>query len=202
MLRYNPAVLRLSSISLTSASARFSGVIRNLFDRFSKALAVFLSLVFCEMIVMINVLKGSMVEAVHFGFEYVPSKYLQDFLNPIAHHFSTPMVLKMINSECMNLLIIDGERRMERARVVKDEIVEQNTRFLAVFVEAKNSIIVLLSEREDKLGTLAIAVPKQKDFLGPPLSSVLLGDKNSVSARMFAEQLADERENSVGIGLP
>jgi hypothetical protein len=90
---------------------------------------------------------------------------------------------------------------MERARVVKDEIVEQNTRFLAVFVEAKNSIIVLLSEREDKLGTLAIAVPKPKDFLGPPSSSVLLGDKNSVSARLFAEQLASVREKIVLVSV-
>jgi hypothetical protein len=83
---------------------------------------------------------------------------------------------------------------MERATVVKDEIVEQNTRLLAVFVEAKNSIVVMLSEREDKLGTLAIAVPRQKDLLGPPLSSVLLGDKNSISARMFAEHLANVKE--------
>ncbi len=83
---------------------------------------------------------------------------------------------------------------MERARVVKDEIVEQNTRFLAVYVEAKNSCMVLLSEKEDKLGTLAIAVPRPKDLLGPPSSSVLLGDKNAVSARMFAEQLAVVKE--------
>ena len=83
---------------------------------------------------------------------------------------------------------------MERARVVKDEIVEQNTRFLAVYVEAKNSCMVLLSEKEDKLGTLAIAVPRPKDLLGPPSSSVLLGDKNAVSARMFAEQLAAAKE--------
>jgi hypothetical protein len=94
----------------------------------------------------------------------------------------------------MNLLIIDGERSMERARVVKDEIAEQNTRFLAVFVETKNSIMVLLSEREDKLGTLAIAVPRQKDLLGPQSSSVLLGDKNAISARMFAEYLANAKE--------
>jgi hypothetical protein len=111
------------------------------------------------------------------------------------------MILKMINSECVNLLIIDGARRMERARVVKDEIVEQNTRFLAVFVETKNSILVLLSEREDKLGTLAIAVPKPKDFLGPQSSSVLLGDKNSVSARLFAEQLASVREKIVLVSV-
>jgi hypothetical protein len=104
------------------------------------------------------------------------------------------MVLKVINSEWMNLLIVDGEGRLERARVVRDEMVEQNTRFLAVFVEAKNSIIVLLSENEDKLGTLAIAVPRPKDLLGPPSSSVLLGDKNAVSARSFAEYLASVKE--------
>jgi hypothetical protein len=79
---------------------------------------------------------------------------------------------------------------VERARVVKQEILEENTRFLAVYVEAKNSCLVLLSEKEDKLGTLAIAVPKPRELLGPPSSSVLLGDKNVASARMFAENLA------------
>ena len=82
---------------------------------------------------------------------------------------------------------------MERARVVKDEIVERNMRFLAVYVEAKNSCLVLLSEREDKLGTLAIAVPRPKDLLGPTASSILLGDKNAISARMFAENLAERK---------
>ena len=82
---------------------------------------------------------------------------------------------------------------MERARVVKDEIVEQNVHFLAVYLEAKNSCLVLLSEREDKLGTLAIAVPRPSDMLGPPSSSILLGDRNAVSARMFAEILAERK---------
>jgi hypothetical protein len=82
---------------------------------------------------------------------------------------------------------------MERAKVTKDEIVEQNRHFLAVCVEAKNSCLILLSENEDKLGTLAIAVPKPKDMLGPPSSSVLLGDKNAISARMFAEYLASRK---------
>jgi hypothetical protein len=51
----------------------------------------------------------------------------------------------------------------------------------------------MLSEKEDKLGTLAIAVPKPKDLLGPVSSSVLLGDKNAVSARMFAEHVASRK---------
>ncbi len=80
-----------------------------------------------------------------------------------------------------------------RAKVMKEELTEQDTRFLAVYVEAKNSCLILLSEHEDKLGTLAIAVPKPKDLLGPASSSVLLGDKNAISARMFAEYVAAKK---------
>lgn len=82
---------------------------------------------------------------------------------------------------------------MERAKVVKEELFEQDTRFLAVYVETKNSCLIMLSEKEDKLGTMAIAVPKPKDLLGPVSSSVLLGDRNSVSARMFAEYVAAKK---------
>jgi hypothetical protein len=82
---------------------------------------------------------------------------------------------------------------MERAKVVKEEILEQDMRFLAVYVEAKNSVMIMLSEKEDKLGTLAIAVPKPKDLLGSVTSSVLLGDKNVISARMFAEYVASKK---------
>ena len=82
---------------------------------------------------------------------------------------------------------------MERAKVVKEEVQEKDMRFLAVYVEAKNSIMIMLSEKEDKLGTLAIAVPKPKDLLGSVTSSVLLGDKNVISARMFAELVASKK---------
>ena len=79
---------------------------------------------------------------------------------------------------------------MERAKVVKGEIVENNQHLLAVYMEMTNSCLVLLSEREDKLGTLAVAVPRPKDLLGPPTSSILVGDRYSISARMFAEHVA------------
>jgi hypothetical protein len=88
---------------------------------------------------------------------------------------------------------VDGAGKMERANVIKEEIIEKDYRFLAVYVEAKNSCLILLSEKEDKLGTMAIAVPKPKDLLGPVSSSVLLGDKNAVSARMFAEYVATKK---------
>jgi hypothetical protein len=80
--------------------------------------------------------------------------------------------------------------KMERAKVVKEELFEQNTPFLAVYVESKNSCLVMLSEKEDKMGTLAVAVPKPNNLLGPVTSSVLLGNRNVVSARMFAEYVA------------
>ncbi len=83
--------------------------------------------------------------------------------------------------------------RNGRAKIVKEELVKDNIRFLAVYVEAKNSCLVLLSEQEDKLGTLAVAIPKPKDLLGPVSSSILLGDKNAVSARMFAEFVAAKK---------
>ncbi len=82
---------------------------------------------------------------------------------------------------------------MERAKVIKEEVQQQGINFLAVYVEAKNSVMVMLSEKEDKLGTLAIAVPKPKDLLGSVTSSVLLGDKNVISARMFAEYVASKK---------
>jgi hypothetical protein len=82
---------------------------------------------------------------------------------------------------------------LERAKVTKEEIQQQDTRFLAVYVESKNSCMVMLSEREDKLGTLAIAVPKPREGVGAVTSSVLLGDKNIISARMFAEYVASKK---------
>jgi hypothetical protein len=82
------------------------------------------------------------------------------------------------------------EKAVERAKVVKEELLEQDTRFLAVYVESKNSCMIMLSEKEDKLGTLAVAVPKPKDMVGVATSSVLLGNKNVISARMFAEHVA------------
>ncbi len=82
---------------------------------------------------------------------------------------------------------------MERAKIFKDELLERDTRFLAVYMETKNSCLVLLSEKEDKLGTLAISVPKQGDIPSLPTSSILLGDKNAITARMFAEYVAAKK---------
>lgn len=73
---------------------------------------------------------------------------------------------------------------------MKDEIYEKNTRFLAVYLETKNSCFVLLSEAEDRLGTLAAAVPPAAKIIQTSTSSILLGDRNTVTVRMLAERLA------------
>ena len=86
-----------------------------------------------------------------------------------------------------------GEKQMERAKIAKEELHEQDRHFLAVYVETKNSCTIMLSEKEDKLGTLAIAVPKPKDLLSSVTSSILLGDRNVISARMFAEYIAAKK---------
>ncbi len=79
---------------------------------------------------------------------------------------------------------------MPRAKIVKEEIVERNTTFLALHIETENANQLFLSEGEDRLGTLAVALPQQKKLLGPSLSSILLGDRNLMIARILAELLA------------
>ena len=79
---------------------------------------------------------------------------------------------------------------MSRAKIVKEEIVERDTSFFAVYLETGNSSFLLMSEGEDRLGTLAVALPQPQKLVGPPLSSILLGDRNVMVARVLAELLA------------
>lgn len=82
---------------------------------------------------------------------------------------------------------------MSRATIVKEEISEKNMHFLAIYIETKNAVLVLFSEAEDQLGTLAASVPPTTETrIQPLLSSVLLGDRNTTTARMLAERLASK----------
>jgi len=56
-----------SSIWVSSNFARAPGVISNCFERFSKALAVFRSAVFWEMMVTTSVSNGSFLDLTHLG---------------------------------------------------------------------------------------------------------------------------------------
>jgi hypothetical protein len=79
---------------------------------------------------------------------------------------------------------------LSRARVVKEKLEENGVLFLAVYMETRNASLILLSEGEDQFGTLAVAIPPEQRMVGPPLSSILLGDRNVTTARVFAERLA------------
>ena len=81
---------------------------------------------------------------------------------------------------------------MSRAKIIKDELVERDTKLLAVYVETENANQLFLSEGIDKLGTLAVAIPQPEKMVGSPLSSILLGDRNIMISRVLAELLAQK----------
>lgn len=83
---------------------------------------------------------------------------------------------------------------MSQAKVVREEVKEGNASFSAVYIEMSNACIIFLSEGEDRLGTLAVSIPQREHFVGPPLSSVLFGDRNIVVARLLAERVSQESE--------
>jgi hypothetical protein len=87
---------------------------------------------------------------------------------------------------------------MTHTTVFKDEIEEGSVHFLGIYLETKNACIVLLSEGEDQLGTLAVAIPPSSQTVAPSLSSVLMGDRNTTTARAFAERLA-AKVNKIGL---
>ena len=79
---------------------------------------------------------------------------------------------------------------MERGQVFQEEIKQNESVFSGLRLEIKNANLILLSEGEDKLGTLAIAVPQKEKMLGTPVSAIILGDRNMIVARLLAESLA------------
>lgn len=87
---------------------------------------------------------------------------------------------------------------MSRAKILKDEIVEENVKFLIIYIETKNACLIMLSQNEDRLGTLVAAIPPGGGLIGPPTSSVLLGGKNATLARVIAERTA-LRTNKVSL---
>jgi len=74
------------------------------------------------------------------------------------------------------------------AKIVQEKITHDDTTFYAVRLETKNANLLLLSEGE---------APIEK-MLGPPVSSILLGDRNTIIARMIAERLA-RKTGKIGI---
>jgi len=80
---------------------------------------------------------------------------------------------------------------VSQAKVIREEIKEAEATFSALYIEMKNGCLIFLSEGEDRLGTLAVSIPQRGRLLGPPLSSILFGDRNTTVARLIAERLAN-----------
>jgi hypothetical protein len=79
---------------------------------------------------------------------------------------------------------------LERAKIFHEEIAEEGSLFSATIIELKNALMVLLSEGEESLGTLAVSVPQRLEIPRQPLSSTLLGERYTTIARIIAERLA------------
>lgn len=81
---------------------------------------------------------------------------------------------------------------MAHAKIVQEEVKGKETLFMSTYMETRNGSVILLSEGEEQIGTLAVAIPQSHEMVGPPLSSILLGDKNMLLARILAERLANK----------
>jgi len=79
---------------------------------------------------------------------------------------------------------------LSKAKIFREGLEEAGTTYSAVLLEMKNAYIFLLSEGEERLGTLAVSLPPRPEMIGPPLSSTLLGERNAALSRMLAERLA------------
>jgi hypothetical protein len=85
-----------------------------------------------------------------------------------------------------------GSFGLSPLKFVQEKIEEKGKLFLATYLEMKNASLIFLSEREDRFGTLAVAMPPSEKMLGPALSSNLLGDRNVMVARLLAERIAQK----------
>jgi hypothetical protein len=78
------------------------------------------------------------------------------------------------------------------AKVFHEETTEEGAKLSATVIELGNSYIVLLSEGDiENLGTLSVSIPVRAEFSRQPLSSILLGERSAILARLIAERIAD-----------
>jgi hypothetical protein len=90
---------------------------------------------------------------------------------------------------------------LSKTKILREEIEEENIVYSALVIETKNGLIVLLSQGEENLGTLAVSLPKRKGMIGSPLSSILLGERNSIISRLFAEHLVKKTNKIVIVSV-
>ena len=78
------------------------------------------------------------------------------------------------------------------AKIIREEFKESGIELSAIRLTMDNAEIILVSEGEDRLGTLGVSLPKKDKFVGQPPTSVLLGGRNMILSRMLAERFAEE----------
>ena len=90
---------------------------------------------------------------------------------------------------------------MSQAKIIREEIKEGDSLFSAILIETKNAYIMLLSEGEENLGTLAVSLPQKSGMIGLLLSSILFGERNATLARLLAERLAKRLKKIVLVSV-
>lgn len=74
-------------------------------------------------------------------------------------------------------------------KVETKNLSEGDIKFSVTLIEIENAVLAFFTATDNpKLGTLAIAIPQPKDE--PSVSSVLLGERNSVLTKILAERLS------------
>jgi hypothetical protein len=90
---------------------------------------------------------------------------------------------------------------LKKAKIILEEIKDNDIIFSGIAVETNNAYIILLSEGDENLGTLSVSLPTKPGIIGQPLSSNLLGEKNIILARILAERLAKNLKKIVLVSV-
>jgi len=74
-------------------------------------------------------------------------------------------------------------------KIETQKLSEGDLTFYLTFIEIENAVFAFYTSTDNpKLGTLAIALPQPKE--GPSVSSVLLGERNSILTKILAERIS------------
>lgn len=80
---------------------------------------------------------------------------------------------------------------LSNTKIIRETVERNGKVFSAFYLEFRNACVLFLSEGTDSLGTLSVSIPKRTGIGGLTASSILLGDRNIVAAKLLAERLSD-----------
>lgn len=97
--------------------------------------------------------------------------------------------VKAANSNMKQISKTSRVNKMQRARILKEQIKVKETLFLALHLDTENTNFPPLSDGEDQMGILGVTLPQAEKMPSLLLSSVMIGDSNTISARFIAKCL-------------